>query len=334
MLIIFWNIQRPGESGLAANRLDLVFTYLNTLANTFQPDLICLCEVSQGLIDTLDLRLRQNKLYGGVGYVHQLQARQEAAEDVGLSSRPAPAAYTEAACSFYVIHRRARFPMVRVFTHDSGRFYYDDRGHVRTPEGRQVEVAVRREARPLVLIQAGPNQVYGLCHLISGSPARAAQQLTAYLQTLAAFHGAWLIGDMNIALPELGARGVPMNVYRPHDPGYATYPDHVRTLDYLWTNGLWNDVDAAAPAAGLIRHFFQGEGRLSDHVPVAYRLDNAMFRRAVPAMNDLPIPPRTVSTRRSSAVPQAEPLWKLAASGSAPAAAAAAAPASSSGGSS
>ncbi|WP_309893481.1 endonuclease/exonuclease/phosphatase family protein [Archangium sp.] len=311
MIIIFWNVQRPGETGLAANRLDAVLDYLNTLTNTYAPDFICLCEVAPALIVRLDMELARSQLYGGVGYMHQQQVREEYASAFSFGKRPDPSLFSEASCSFYVIYRRATCQSVRLSVTDGGRYAYNNSDDVWGPDGRSHKVAYQTEARPLVLVSAGTSRVFGLVHLISGNTRLASEQLTGYLRELRAVNGDFIIGDMNIPLGDIHTRRlVPTDVYTPHDPGYDTHPGTPSRLDYLWTNRLWQDVDAALAPPDLIQNYFVAEGRLSDHVPVVYRLDNAMFRTKKTALPALPFPPRTVVTRHSKPQPQPQPLWK------------------------
>ncbi len=311
MIVIFWNVQRPGESGLAANRLDSVLAYLNTLVNTYSPDFICLCEVAPALIDRLNMDLARSKLYGGAWYIHQQQVRAEYADAFSFGKRPEPSFFTEASCSFYVIFRRATCHAVRLYVPDGGRYAYHDSGTVLGVDGKVHKISLMTEARPLVVVEAGGHQVFGVVHLISGNTGLASAQLTAYLQALQAVNGNFIVGDMNIPLGDIAKRGVvPTNVYAPHDPGYDTHPTTPSRLDYLWTNRSWRDVEAAAAPGDLIENYFAAEGRLSDHVPVVYRLDNAMFRKKQAGLPALPFPPRTVVTRHSKPVPQPQPLWE------------------------
>jgi hypothetical protein len=311
MIVIFWNVQRPGETGLAANRLGSVLEYLNTLVVTYNPDFICLCEVAPALIDRLNMELQHSKEYGGEGYMHQQQVRAEYADAFSFGKRPDPSFFTEASCSFYVIYRRATCQSVRLSVTEGGRYAYHDSGEVLGVDGRRHRVTLQTEARPLVIVSAGTSRVFGIVHLISGQTRLAADQLTAYLRELRSVNGDFLIGDMNIPFGEIHTKGlVPTDVYRPHDPGYDTHPSTPSRLDYLWTNRLWPNVEAAEAPEDLIENYFEPEGRLSDHVPVVYRLDNAMFRTKQAALPALPFPPRTVVTRRSKPVPQPQPLWK------------------------
>lgn len=308
MIVIFWNLQRPGKGGTAIHRLQNILLYLEVLTHTFNPDLICLCEVTPQQADELSRRSLKSKEYGGEVYIHKSQEKQEFISNLSSSSFFSSGTQqflSESACSFFVLYRRKTFPKgIRLFVPKGGQFFYQTSGELIDDLRGPQKVLYTKEARPLVLIQSQHGVVGGVVHLISGNPGMANQQLQSFLVALKQAGGRFVIGDMNIDLGNYKFNDKKLYLgFSPTNPGYFTHPkegEGSTTLDYIWTAGDWNVVRPSAMPKMLLESYFLGEGRMSDHAPVIYQLDNQnMMHPKVPDLPPLPWLPKTVKTRHS-----------------------------------